>query len=336
VSFGQVWEELERVTPPGESGRVKRRIKPEARCDLFVAITKPSNLRMMLMLVEEDSLDGVQELPTAQGVEARIARPGEDGADAALELVLTDPRSADIFTALATDIADSVAAEPDEPAAVAALVGRLRRWQRFLEESGPEGLGPEAQRGLYAELWLLRHHLIGAIGPRAAVQGWTGPSRASHDFQLGGCALEVKGTAAKQHQVLRIMSERQLDETGVDALFLFHLSLDAHRDAGESLPALVDDLREFLRGTPAAPVFEDRLFEAGFLDTHRHLYENPGYTVRESNFFRVAEGFPRIVEGDLLPGVGDVHYSVTVAECKHFLVNAETVIAELGGSRVNS
>jgi Putative PD-(D/E)XK family member, (DUF4420) len=336
VSFGPIWEELERVTPPGESGRVKRRIKPEANCDLFLALAKPANLRMVLMLVKASSLDGIDELPTARGVEARIARPGEDGSDASLELVLTDPRSADIFTALAADIADAVAAESSEPEAVAALIGRLGRWQRFLEEAGSEGLTPERQRGLYAELWLLRTYLVDAVGATSAVQAWTGPARASHDYQFGPCAFEVKGTAAKQHQVLRIVSERQLDDTGVETLFLFHLSLDAHRDTGESLPALVGDVREALHGTAGATVLEDGLFGAGYLDAHRHLYENPGYTVRESNFFRVAEGFPRIVETDLVPGVGDVHYSVAVAECKHFLVDADTVIEEVKASHVGS
>ena len=162
--------------------------------------------------------------------------------------------------------------------------------------AGPGGLTPERQRGLYAELWLLRDHLLDAVGAVAAVQAWTGPARASHDFQFGSCALEVKGTAAKQHQMLRIVSERQLDVTGVETLFLFHLSLDTHRDAGQPLPALVDEVREACTARMSRRPFEDRLFEAGYLDAHRHLYENPGYTVRESNFFRVAEGFPRIVE----------------------------------------
>jgi hypothetical protein len=336
VSLAEIWEELERAMPPGESGQVKRRIRPEAKCDLFLAISKPSNLRMLVMLVGEDSLVGVEDLPTARGVEARITRPGQDGAHAALEVVLTDPRSADIFTALASDIAQSVVAESDDASAVATLVGRLRRWQRFLEESGPEGLTSERQRGLYAELWLLRQHLLEAVGPAAAVQGWTGPTRESHDFQFGASALEVKSSAGKQHQVLRVASERQLDDTGVQALFLFHLSLDAHQHAGESLPALVADLRESLRMTATAAAFEDRLFQVGYLDVHEHLYENPGYTVRESNFFQVTDGFPRIIEADLPPGVGDVHYSVAVAQCKHFLIDSETVITALRSSRANS
>jgi hypothetical protein len=262
-------------------------------------------------------------------VEARITRPGEDGADAALELVLTDPRAADIFVALASDIAEAAAAKPDEVSAVAALVSRLARWQRFLEESGPEGLAPEQQRGLYAELWLLGRHLLDAVGLGPAVHAWAGPTHASHDFQLGACAIEVKGTAAKQHQVLRIVSERQLDDTGVDALFLFHLSLDARLGTGETLPAIVGDLRKALGTTPAAQTFEDRLLDAGYLDIHERLYENPGYTIRESNFFEVTERFPRITERDLRPGVGDVRYSVAVAECKHFTVALDEVLDAL-------
>lgn len=146
----------------------------------------------------------------------------------------------------------------------------------------------------------------------------------------------MKGTAAKQHQVLRVVSERQLDDTGVEKLFLFHLSLDTHLDAGQTLPVLIDEIREALRGTGAAPIFEERLFEAGYLDAHRHVYENPGYTMRESNFFLVANGFPRIVEADLRRGVGDVHYSVAVAECKHFLVDALDVADQVRGSDAGS
>lgn len=332
MSLADIWTELERVTPPGATGRVKRRIEPEARCDLFVAVMKPSNVRMLLMRVADASLAGLDDLPSGSGVETRLVRPGEGGSDAALELVLTDARFADVFTALATDIAHAVAAAVDETAGVAALVGRLRRWQRFLEESGPSGLEPIAQRGLYAELWLMRNHLVADLGSTATILAWMGPSHTAHDFELGRTAIEVKSSLAKQHQVLRIVSERQLDDTGLAALFLFHLSLDAHRDAGQSLPAVVEELRGFV-GTTAATALDDKLLEAGYVDAHRGMYENPGYTVREANFFRVTEGFPRIVERDLKSGVGDLHYSVSVAECRHFLVSSEAVLDQLRRDR---
>lgn len=330
MTLGAVWDELEELAAPGAVGRFKRRVRPESALDLFVGVAKPANQRLLMMLASEASLADVEKLPNSQGVEARIVRPGEDGRDATLELALTDPRFMDIFSALAADVIDTVASIGDEGAAVSEFVERLRRWQRFLEESGLQGMSPERQRGLFAELWIARD-LLDHLEPAVVVQAWTGPDRASHDFQFGSCALEVKGTAAKQHQVLRIVSERQLDSTGVDSLFLFHLSLDVHRGAGETLPALIDQLRSRLNGTAAAQLLEVKLLQAGYLEQQRELYEDSGYTPRESNLFDVREGFPRIVEHDLVPGVGDVHYSVSVAECKHFLVEEADLLDAIQG-----
>lgn len=330
MTLGAVWEELEALAAPGSVGRFKRRVRPESALDLFVGVAKPANQRLLMMLASEASLADIEKLPNSQGVEARIVRPGEDGRDATLELALTDPRFTDIFSALAADVIDAVASTPREEAAVAEFVDRLRRWQRFLEESGLQGLSPERQRGLFAELWIARDLLVD-LDPVVVVQAWTGPDHASHDFQFGSCALEVKGTAAKQHQVLRIVSERQLDETGVDSLFLFHLSLDVHRGTAETLPGLIDELRSRLRGTAAGELLDVKLVQASYLEQQRELYEDVGYAARESNLFGVREGFPRIVERDLVPGVGDVHYSVSVAECKHFVVERTNLLEHIRG-----
>lgn len=330
MTLDAVWEELEALAAPGRVGRFKRRVHPESSVDLFVGVAKPANQRLLMMLASEASVTDVENLPSSQGVEARIVRPGEDGRDATLELALTDPRFTDIFSALAADVIDVVASIADERAAISEFVDRLRRWQRFLEETGFQGLSPERQRGLFAELWITRN-LLDHLEPALVIHAWTGPDHASHDFQFGPCALEVKGTAAKQHQHLRIVSERQLDDTGVDSLFLFHLSLDAHRGGGETLPALVDGLRLRLHGTGAGQVLEGKLVQAGYLEQQRGLYEDVGYTPRESNVFQVRDGFPRILERDLVPGVGDVHYSISVAECKHFIVDQEVLLDEIQG-----
>jgi hypothetical protein len=175
---------------------------------------------------------------------------------------------------------------------------------------------------------LIRHVLLAEFGPARSLDAWMGPSHASHDFQFGRGAIEVKGSAAKQDQHLRVASERQLDSTGVDALFVFHASLDAHRDAGVSLPGLIEDLRARI-GADDGQLLEERLFQAGYIDAHRPLYENPGYTVRETNFFRVVDAFPRIVESELRQGVGDLSYSIAVASCRPFEVQAADALQEL-------
>jgi hypothetical protein len=332
LSFNPIWTELEDVAGAGE-GEVIRRIHPEAAIDLFLAVAKPLNQRMIMLAVESAAIEDVPELPSGKGITSQV-RPLPEGSRAAVELLLVDRSSRDIFTVLAADMARAVIGAKDSREAVGAWVARLRRWQRLLAHLSPTGLSPERQRALYAELWLLREHLVDALGPEAAVHAWTGPDAASHDFELAAGAVEVKSTAGKQHQVLRISSERQLDDTGVPVLYLFHLSLDVRQGDGQTLPEAVAATREALAESGAASVFEDRLLTVGYTAAHEPHYQGTNYTVREFNYFHVDEEFPRITEADLVPGVGDVRYSVTVAECKHFLAGQEEVLSTLRGSDV--
>jgi hypothetical protein len=330
MTFDEIWPELETLAPLGSAGRFKRRIHPESSLDIFIGVSKPSNQRLLMLLVSDPSLIGVEALLSAEGLESRIVRPGEDGRDATLELALVDPRYTDIFAALAADIVRAIVRFEDEGEAVREFVNRLQRWQRFLEEAGLRGLSEERQRGLFAELWTMRD-LLADVSPTGLVNSWTGPEYAGHDFQFGSCALEVKASAAKQHQVLHIASERQLDATGVGALFLSHVSLDAHRHAGETLPHLVDELTLRLAAAGVSSTFESKLIEDGYLERQRSLYDDVGYTVREYNLFRVSEGFPRITESDLRHGVGDVRYTIVVAECMHFGCDRAALVGAIRG-----
>ncbi len=319
MNFTEVWGALESSAgPPG--GYIKRRV-PTDRFDVFIAVEKPSNHRMLLLHVDESSTRSLGRLPSTRGVAVRIIRPADDGRDAAVQLVLAEPRYNDIFAALASDIAAAVASKDTEMDAVQSLLGQLARWQSFLQ-SALTGLGEDAQRGLYGELWFLRRHLLdGPAGIEVAVRSWRGPEEAHQDFQLRGRAVEVKTTAGKQHQRILIASERQLDDTGIDVLLLFHLSVDVREGSGESLPLLIDAVRERLDGHGgAAEVFESQLMRGGYHDSHRSRYDQAGYTARETNLFKVEAGFPRIVEADLKSGVGDVRYSIAVSECRRFQV----------------
>lgn len=331
MSYETLWTELEEAQGDG-AGHVIRRIHPQSEVDLFLAVAKPTNRRMLTLGVAGVAVEELEELPTGRGVETRVHHvPERDRAQ--LELILMDPSCSDIFEALVQDIAGAVAPSGNDGAAVSAWVARLRRWQRLLASLSPEGLSGERQRGLYAELFLLQHHLLPFLGPGSSVPAWTGPDAASHDFEFSPAALEVKSTAGKQHQVLRMASERQLDDTGVEALFLFHLSLDVRQGEGETLVEAVAAVRSQLAGTPVATTFDERLLATGYAGAHERRYRHTAYTVREQNFFHVGEEFPRLTEADLPPGVGDVRYSVAVSECKHWIVGVEEVLATLSGGR---
>ena len=260
-------------------------------------------------------------VPQARGFEVRLLTlPDDPQGHSSILLSQTHDGFRDIFTTLTTDVAGHIASTADHKTAVEQLLARLKRWQQFLERSGPEGLGDEAQRGLFGELWFISHFLLPVRGLRA-ITAWTGPAMTAQDFQLPGMAVEVKTTTVKEHQKLLITGEKQLDSSAQLNIFLFHLSLDAQRDTGITLVELVAQVRGMLVSSPLAlGNFEDALLSAGYLDTHANRYLHPGYLKREHHFFRVADDFPRIVGGDLRAGVGDLSYSISVAACLPYTV----------------
>jgi hypothetical protein len=332
MKIEDVWSLLEQDGNDVSSGYLTRRILPNVDYDIFIAIEKPSNTRLLILRVSGALLDRKAAYPASSSFTVnRIALPQDGEEYGTLQLVLTNARYKDIFTTLVQDIVDYLASVTEGRAAISAFITRLKRWQAFLEKHNPEGLSETAQQGLYGELWFLRQLVFPNLELLQGLRCWTGPKGTQQDFQFPRCAVEVKTTSVKQHQKLAIASERQLDDTGAGTIVLLHLSLDVRQGQGETLPEMVASVRLLVaEDAISRDELENLLFEIGYLDIHATRYESVGYTIREHNYFRVGEDFPKIIESDLRNGVGDVRYTISVAECKRFSVPESEVIALVG------
>ncbi|MBN1195330.1 MAG: PD-(D/E)XK motif protein [Methanomicrobiaceae archaeon] len=324
--FDRIWTDLEQhATVTAREGILTLRVLPDSGFDFLLGIQRPENIRMLLIRISRENVINQWSLPRLKGFEVRQAVLPEDrGHYATIQLVLNDRRYQDIFSRLTEDVASSCSREFSEKAMIRALFQRLEMWQQFLDRYGGEGLSPAAQRGLYGELRFLFDYFIPAVGAEQAVSAWTGPHKTQQDFQMSGIAIEVKTSTAKQHQKVSIASEQQLDDIGLDGLYLYHLSIREIHDGGETLPGIIDGIRNLLAENPTASApFENLLFRAGYLDEHRMKYEETGYTDRSTQVFFIGENFPRIIERDLMSGIGDVQYSVSLAACAPFTMNDE-------------
>jgi hypothetical protein len=317
----EIWLELEREARcANRHGILRRRILPEAECDLFVAVEWPSGRRVLLVRVGKENAGRARELQHSKGFELDVIQlPDDPDWQISVCLALTESRFSDVFASLAADVSNTLLHLHGDTSIVDGLVIRLKRWQAFLNRHLPEGLGEEAQRGLFGELWFLRKHLLQLLLAEQAVAAWKGPTRAVHDFQLPGTSIEVKTTVSRQHTKLCITGERQLDDAKLENLFLFHLAIE-QRELGKSLPELVADIRERLADCCAREKFEDLLLESGYLDGHANNYSQP-YIFRESHYFRVIDGFPRLTDKQLPLGVGDLSYTITLGQCMNFLIS---------------
>jgi hypothetical protein len=329
MTIEDTWNLLEQDTSNIFSGYLTRRILPEVNYDIYLAIEKPSNTRMLMIRVSNAFLDKKTIYPSSSSfVVNRLTLPKDSEKYVTLQLVLTNTRYKDIFTTLVQDIVDNLVPIIEGQLAVLAFITRLQRWQAFLEKHNPEGLSEIAQQGLYGELWFLRQVVIPQLGLFNGLRCWTAPKWTQQDFQFPKCAIEVKTTSAKQHQKLMIASERQLDDFGTGTIVLLHLSLDVRQGSGETLLEMITNIRSLVANDiTTRDEFESLLFEIGYLDLHSARYENTSYTIREHNYFKVREGFPRIVESELRNGVGDVRYTISVAECKRFSIPEPEVIS---------
>lgn len=329
MTIEDLWREIETEAARDRSftGWVTRLARPERECRLSVGVETSSQRRGLLLRATRIAIPSRNRWPLCRGLELFAGRLSGDGADeATLGVALKERRFADVFTALAEDLARRVTEAGSAAVQVKTLLGQLARWQKFLAASA-EGLSVEEQRGLFGELHVLRAHLVPALGCLRAVTGWTAPKAAHQDFQFASGSVEVKTTVAKQPQSVRITSERQLDDRAIAALFLHVVVLDEREvdagrtEVGETLPGLVEDLRRRLAGEAGAlDVFDDRLLDTGYLDAHAPRYEGKRFSLRKELTFRVGRGFPRLVERDLPEGVGDASYALSLAACREFAV----------------
>jgi hypothetical protein len=145
----------------------------------------------------------------------------------------------------------------------------------------------------------------------------------------------VKATTLPHSTSFEVSNLAQLDERPVPMLVVRQVALMRAAD-GTTLPNLVDNIRLMIRNQDpgTAQSFDDSLIEAGYLDIHRREYDGSSFVLRMDRYFRVEGAFPRIRSDDVRPGVRACSYTVELAACLPFEINADHVWqAILGGKR---
>lgn len=318
TKVNELWDELSSQIS-ATHGLLLRRCPTTVLPNIFIAITSPEGFKCLAASVINDFEIDVSRFSGLKDIAVEVTDRGPNKGEQFLLFKLLEPGLDDIFAVLCDDLIVTVAMVTNDQILVRDLLNRFEQWRLLFDKAASQGLSPESQRGLFGELYVVRKCLEHGFDSLAIFECWTGPSGAIRDFQKGLSAIEVKTTIGSNHQRVRISSERQLDRSNLDRLFLFVLSLDQLQNAGESLNTLVDSIAERL-GHIQLNRFRSKLFEYGFFDHDRALYEATGFAVRQEAVYEVRDDFPRIEEKDVRNGVGEVKYSIVVSNCEKFLV----------------
>jgi hypothetical protein len=235
----------------------------------------------------------------------------------------------DLFGILCSDICSEMSTAKSELEGGRILRHRLSHWRRFFAIQ-EEGLSHEEYVGLYAELEFMERILKSGNPPRDVIRAWTGPSGSNQDFTFGRQAVEIKGTTANDANVIAISSVRQLDDTGIAALYLTAYAYDGRRGSGRTAKDVAGGLHDLLGAWPdLQSEFAQKLEMVGPVD--RGSNTDLGLTLRRARYYRIKLGFPRILEADLLPGVMDVRFAIDLSAASRFEVSESDVIGKVRG-----
>lgn len=329
TKINEIWEELVNDTS-FTKGLLLRRYSGSVLPDVFVTLQQPEKLLCIACSVSENIEVNISQFDNLQEIQIDLfPDPYQKGKNTLL-FKLINNQHRDIFSVLCEDLIASIASETNETKLVKIILNRFEKWKSLFTKIISQGLLPEEQRGLFGELYFLKKFLQHKSNNAQVLNSWIGPSGEVRDFQINNWAMEVKTTHGNNHQKIQISSERQLDNTHLDKLFLYHLSLEKVQGNGETLNQIIASINGMLdTDTIALNRFKSKLYEAGYFEHHFDLYNEVGYFIRQEKFYTVEGEFPRIMENEIKSGVGDVKYSIILSQCEAFIETEQSIFETL-------
>lgn len=329
MKINQIWDELANDTS-FTKGLLLRRYSGSVLPDVFVAIQQPEKLICIATSISESIEVNISMFDNLQEIQIDFFPDHNQKGKNILLFKLINNQHRDIFSVLCEDLIASITSETNEKQLVKSILNRFEKWKSLFTRMISEGLTPEEQRGLFGELYFLRKFLQCNNNLQLILNTWVGSAREVRDFQMNDWAVEVKTTHGNNHQKVQISSERQLDITHLEKLFLYHISLEKVQENGESLNQIVASINDLLAtDSIASNRFKSKLYEAGYFDHHVDLYDSTGYFIRQDTIYKVEDNFPRIQENEIRSGIGDVKYSIILSQCEAYKQSEVSVFENL-------
>lgn len=245
----------------------------------------------------------------------RFEQPMTDHHDHLLPVMLSDEEAVDVFAVFTADLASALEVEGTLETRMRDLMDKIVLWKRFFQKnSGP--LSEEEVRGLIGELEILTK-MITAYGVDAALETWKGPAGELHDFHHEAFRIEVKTWVNESSPRIFISDPSQIVIDPAWPVFIAAVKLARDNATGFTL---LERIMTILGGmtAPQRTVMEVLLADVGYLPVHAELYSKR-YTVAETIFHRIENGFPMIDPATIPGGITNLKYSLELGALAPFI-----------------
>lgn len=304
-------------------GLVKRLLPNNSPLKVFATYKHPENICGIAFSCDSKLKLSIDSFYNLKELSVQLFLDTSHQSNRLLTIQLFSDANTDIFAYLCGNLVEAIERCDTEAKAIKLVLNRLEKWKTMFSKGASDGLSITEQQGLYGELMYL-HKLVlrGIFSYIDTLKIWVGADKAMRDFQGKDWAVEAKTISINNADQITINGERQLDETLLDKLYLYHLSVEASRMNGQTLNEKVDELRSLFSDDKAAlNIFNAKLMEAGYFDHHRDLYKERCYKIRKESIYVIDDSFPRIKESELRDGVSNTVYSINVSTCAEYMVS---------------
>ena len=304
-------------------GLVKRLLPSSSPLKVFATYKYPENICGIAFSCDRKLKLSIDSFYNLKELSVQLFLDASYQPNRLLTIQLFSDTNKDIFAYLCGNLIETIEKCETEAKAIKLVLNRLEKWKTMFSKGASDGLSITEQQGLYGELmYLHKLALRGVFSYVDTLKIWVGADKAMRDFQGNGWAVEAKTISINNADQITINGERQLDETLLNKLYLYHLAVETSRMNGQTLNEKVDELRSLFSDDKAAlNVFNAKLMEAGYFDHHRDLYKERCYKIRKESIYVIDDSFPRIKESELRDGVSNTVYSINVSTCAEYMVS---------------
>lgn len=304
-------------------GLVKRLLPSSSPLKVFATYKYPENICGIAFSCDRKLKLSIDSFYNLKELSVQLFLDASYQPNRLLTIQLFSDTNKDIFAYLCGNLIETIEKCETEAKAIKLVLNRLEKWKTMFSKGASDGLSITEQQGLYGELmYLHKLALRGVFSYVDTLKIWVGADKAMRDFQGNGWAVEAKTISINNADQITINGERQLDETLLNKLYLYHLAVETSRMNGQTLNNKVEELRSLFSDDKAAlNVFNAKLMEAGYFDHHRDLYKERCYKIRKESIYVIDDSFPRIKESELRDGVSNTVYSINVSTCAEYMVS---------------
>ena len=299
---------------------------------VYIVAAKDMQRIIAVMLPNDCLKEPVSRFPKWQGIEfsydhiTEYQNPNSENE----YIIISQSKDYDsgIFEIIANDITDQLEKITVQKKMFSCLSNTLSKWKKFFALNSDIIMSEQMQEGLYGELLVLKK-LICSFG-EDAISYWSGADKETHDFYINSSAVEVKTTASKSTEKIRISSEHQLNPKDVcGSLFLYVNMVRKSRTDGETLPMIIGSIQNCI-SEPNKSIFFEKLFQYGYIPSCEERY-TLGFYLRSHQVYIVGNNFPNIVPDKLNKGVSEVAYSLDLNTCTDHIIVWDDAVNTLKG-----